>query len=63
MREGCLRSWLQRGSVSFGDNLGSAVCVCGLGTKPRPCGLGAKLNSVGRIKFLTGVTLKSPFPC
>ena len=31
---------LQRGSISFGGDLGSGLCFCGRGTRPRTCGLG-----------------------
>lgn len=37
--------------------------LLGLGTKPALVALGPDLSSVGRIKFFTGVTLRSPFPC
>ena len=35
---------LQRGSISFGGDLGSGLRFCGLSARPRTCGLGAGLN-------------------
>ena len=35
---------LHRGSVSFGGDLDSGICFCGLGAKPPTCDLGAGLN-------------------
>ena len=36
---------LQRGSVSFGGDLGSGLCFCGLGARPHSCGLGQDSTS------------------
>ena len=37
---------LQRGSVTFGGDLGSGLCFCGLGTRPHTCDSGAGLLSL-----------------
>lgn len=69
MGSGCLlvvigvegfRQRLQRGLVGFEGDLGSRLCFCGLGVRPRTCGLGAGLHNTRRVPFAAQGNIPGP---